>query len=147
METAERCVCWRGHEAKCFSNRFGGFPALLGNRAHPSEPADDDFAVFDGVPVPEYLRPYWKKLAHFERAALAPAFLMHLGVLKERPEYPDCSAGVSPDGRHILYKAKQGPLADDFIYGDLQTRQTVRWKCPPALQSVTSMEFVWVETP
>jgi hypothetical protein len=83
----------------------------------PHERPRLDFAIFDGVPAPDYLQPYLKNLRHFGRGGLAPAFLMHLGILKTQPEFPDCEAGVSPNGRHILYKAKEGPLADVFIYG------------------------------
>lgn len=101
--------------------------------------------VLDGVPVPEYLGPAVQGLEHFGRSGLAPAFLLHLGILKERPEYPDCTAGVSRDGRHVLYKAAKGPLARFFIYGDLLTKQTVRWEAPDGLGN--AMDFVWVETP
>ena len=111
------------------------------------EPKAEEPALFDGVPAPDYLRPYLKNLRHFGRAGLAPAFLMHLGILKNQPEYPDCIAGVSPDGNHILYKAKKGPLADVFIYGNLRTKQTVRWASPDKIKLGDSMEFVWVETP
>jgi hypothetical protein len=111
------------------------------------KPNDDNVALFDGVPAAEYLRPYLKNLRHFGRSGLAPAFLMHLGILKHPPEYPDCTAGVSPDGRHILYKAKEGALADVFIYGDLPTKQTVRWVCPTGIKPGDSLEFVWVKTP
>jgi len=111
------------------------------------KPMEDDLALFDGVPSPDYLRKYLKDLRHFGRGGLAPAFLIHLGILKEQPGYPDCTAGVSPDGRHILFRAKKGPLADVFIYGDLQTKQTVRWVSPAELNSGDAMEFVWVETP
>jgi len=111
------------------------------------EPKEDDFALFDGVPTPNYLRRYLKDFRHFGRSGLAPAFLMHLGILRKQPEFPDCTAGVSRDGRHILYKAKEGPLADVFIYGDLHTKQTVRWPCPTGIKRGDSLEFVWVETP
>ena len=111
------------------------------------EPKEDDFALFDGVPTPDYLRKYLKDVWHFGRGGLAPAFLMYLGILKSQPEFPDCTAGVSRDGRHILYKAKEGPLADVFIYGDLQTKQTVRWACPKGIKPGDSLEFAWVETP
>lgn len=115
-------------------------------RPHVS-PAETDFSVFGGVPTPEYLRPYLKNLTHFGRKGLAPAFLMHLGVLKAEPEYPDCEAGVSLNGRYVLYKAKKGPLADVFIYGDLQTKQTLSWPTPHELKQCGGMEFVWVEAP
>jgi hypothetical protein len=72
---------------------------------------------------------------------------MHMGVLKKQPEFPDCEAGVSNDGRHIFYKAKTGPLSKVFIYGDTQTKAILRWQTPEALRSADSMEFVWVETP
>jgi hypothetical protein len=111
------------------------------------EPKDDTFGLFDGVPAPDYLQPYLKNLRHFGRGGLAPAFLMHLGILKDQPEYPDCTVGVSPDGNHILYKAKKGRLADVFIYGNLRTRQTVRWASPDKIKLGDSMEFIWVETP
>ena len=112
-----------------------------------SQPAKDADAVLDGVPVPDYLRKYVRGLEHFGRDGLAPAFLLHSGILKERPEYPDCTAGVSRDGRHVLYSAKKGPLAGVYIYGDLLTKQTVRWGSPAGLDCRDSQEFVWVETP
>jgi hypothetical protein len=111
------------------------------------EPREDDLSLFDGVPTPDYLRKHLKELGHFGRGGLAPAFLMHLGILKEQPEFPDCTAGVSRDGSHILYKAKKGKLANVFIYGDLQTKQTVRWACPKGIKPGDSLEFAWVETP
>ncbi len=110
-------------------------------------PKDDVNTLFDGVPAPDYLRPYLKNLRHFGRDGLAVAFLMHLGILKEQPEFPDSTAGVSRDGRHILYKAKEGPLVNVFIYGDLQTKQIVRWACPAGIKPGDSLEFLWVETP
>ncbi len=109
--------------------------------------ASSESADLDGVPVPEYLRKYVRDLRHFGRSGLAPAFLLHLGILKEQPEYPDCTAGVSRDGRHILYAAKKGPLSGFYIYGDLLTKQTVRWKSPDGLDCRDSQGFVWVETP
>jgi len=115
-------------------------------RPHPPQ-AERDFSMFHGAPAPEYLRPYLKDLTHFGRRGLAPAFLLSMGVLKQRPEYPACEAGVSPDGRHILYKANEGPLADVFIYGDLQTKQILRWPRPAGMKPGNSMEFVWVEAP
>ena len=114
----------------------------------PNTPSKNDAVLlFDGSPAPDYLRTYLKDLWHFGRTGLAPAFLMHLGILKKQPEYPDCTAGVSRDGRHILYKAKEGLLADVFIYGDLQTKQIVRWTSPAGIKPSDSMGFVWVETP
>ncbi len=110
------------------------------------QPKEDDFAVFDGVPAPVYLRPYLKNLQHFGRGGLAVAFLRHQAILKNQPEFPNCTAGVSRDGRHILYKAKRGPLANVLIYGDLQTKQIVRWDSPAGTPG-DYMEFVWVETP
>jgi hypothetical protein len=109
--------------------------------------ADDAPAVLDGVPVPDYLRKHVSGLKHFGRSGLAPAFLLYLGILKEQPEYPDCTAGVSRDGRHVLYRAKKGPLSRVYIYGDLLTKQTVRWESPDRLDCRDSQEFVWVETP
>lgn len=97
--------------------------------------------------MPEYLRPDVKGLEHFGRSGLAPAFLLHSGILKERPEYPDCTAGVSRDGRHVLYRAKNGSLARFYIYGDLLTRQIVQWESPDGLVCHDAQEFVWVETP
>jgi hypothetical protein len=97
--------------------------------------------------VPDYLRPYVRNLLHFGRDGLAPAFFLHLGLLKEAPEYPDCIAGVSRDGRHVLYRARKGPLSDVYVYGDLHTKQTIRFKSPENLDAVDSQEFVWVETP
>jgi hypothetical protein len=109
--------------------------------------AADELAVLDGVPVPDYLRNRVSGFRHFGRSGLAPAFLMHLGILKEAPEYPDCTAGVSRDGRHVLYAAKKGPFSGFYIYGDLLAKQTVRWKSPDGLDPRDSQEFVWVETP
>lgn len=103
--------------------------------------------LFNGVPAPDYLQPYLKNFRYIGRSAMAPAFLMHLGILKKSSEYPHCTGGVSRDGRHILYKAKDGPLADVFIYGDLQTKKTVRWISPPGIKPGDSLEFVWVEAP
>lgn len=108
--------------------------------------ADDASAVLDGVPVPDYLRKHVSGVKHFGRSGLAPAFLLYMGILKQRPEYPDCIAGVSRDGRHVLYRAKKGPLSRVYIYGDLLTKQTVRWKSPDGLDCRGSQEFVWVET-
>jgi hypothetical protein len=105
------------------------------------------FAMLGGTPVPAYLASYSKEFTHFGRGGLAPAFLMHLGILKTAPEYPDCVTGVSRDGRHILYRARRGPLADVFIYGDLETQKTLRWPSPEGIKSTDSMEIVWVETP
>ena len=101
----------------------------------------------DGVLVPEYLRDSFGDFDHFGRSGLAPAFLLHLGILEDKPNHSDCIAGVSPDGRHIFYKARKGPLADVFIYGDLLTKQVVRWKSPAKLLQCNAMDFVWVETP
>src|SRR5207253_7336504 len=56
----------------------------------PRNPPDSDFAVFDGVPTPPYLRKYLKNLWYFGRGGLAPALLMHLGVLNKYPEFLDC---------------------------------------------------------
>jgi hypothetical protein len=110
-------------------------------------PAEEEGAFLGGVPVPAYLRKDIDKLGHFGRGGLAPAFLLHLGILRERPEYPDCTVGASRDGRHVLYQARKGPLAGEIIYGDLLTKQTVRWKAPAELDSDALAEFVWVETP
>lgn len=101
--------------------------------------------VLGGLPVPAYLQKFVGELRHFGRNGLAPAFLLHLGMLKNLPEYPDCTAGVSRDGRHILYASKKGPLSGFYIYGDLLTKQTVRWKAPDGLDYRDSQEFVWVE--
>ena len=103
--------------------------------------------MLGGVPTPEYLRSYLPQFTHFGRNGLAPAFLMHLGILKEAPEYPDCDAAVSPDGRHVFYRAKKGPLANVFIYGDLQTKKTVRWTAPAGIKVGDVAEFAWVESP
>jgi hypothetical protein len=107
---------------------------------------DSELTVLDGVPVPDYLRRHVGKLQHFGRCALAPAFLLHLGILKDQPDYPDCTAGVSRDGRHVLYAAKTGPLSGQYIYGDVATQQIVRWKSPRGLDYRDAQEFVWVET-
>ena len=110
-------------------------------------PKENDYAIFDGVPAAEYLRPYLKNLWHFGRGGLAVAFLMQQHILKNPPEFPDCTAGVSRDGRHILYKAKEGPLANFFIYGDLQTKRIIRWPSPVGFELCDSLDFLWVETP
>ena len=102
---------------------------------------------FDGVPVPEWLPEDLKELWHFGRGGLAPAFLLHLGILKEKPKYPDCVTGVSPDGRHVFFAAKKGPLADEILYGDLRTKQVIRWKRPEGIDPGDSMDAVWVESP
>jgi hypothetical protein len=112
-----------------------------------SQSSENARAFLNRVPVPDYLRQDVKGLEHFGGSGLAPAFLMHLGILRERPEYPDCTAGVSRDGRHVLYRAKKGSLAGLYIYGDLLTKQTVRWKSPAGIDCRDSQEFVWVETP
>jgi hypothetical protein len=52
-----------------------------------------------------------------------------------------------PDGRHVLLLARRGKLADVFIYGDLETRGTLRWSRPAGIKPDDSMEFLWVETP
>ncbi|HEV8003972.1 MAG TPA: hypothetical protein VGP63_29165 [Planctomycetaceae bacterium] len=111
-----------------------------------SDPADECVKL-DGVPVPDYLRYDVRVFRHFGRTGLSPAFLMHSGILKQKPEYPDCVAGVSPDGRHVLYKAHHGPLAGVLIYGDVFTKKTVRWEWPDMLRECNAMEIVWVETP
>jgi hypothetical protein len=69
------------------------------------------------------------------------------GCLKQKPEYPDCVAGVSRNGRHVLYRARNGPLAGVLIYGDVFTKKTVHWEWPDKLRECNAMEFVWVETP
>jgi hypothetical protein len=112
-----------------------------------SESSNIPPSVLDGVPVPDYLRPDVKGLEYFGRGALAPAFLLHLGLIKEKPVDSDCTVGVSRDGRHVLFRAKKGPLAGAFIYGDLVTKQVIRWKLPKGFDSADSEEFVWVETP
>lgn len=124
-----------------------GTGKLSAGVAPHSPPTEDTATVLDGVPVPGYLRQHVSGLEHFGRDGLAPAFLLHLGILKDQPEYPDCAVGVSPDGRHVLYRARKGPLARVFIYGDLLTKQTVRWESPDGLDRRDSQEFVWVDTP
>lgn len=116
-----------------------------GKRLHQA--SDRSFELFDGVPTPEYLRSHLPSLTHFGRSGLAPAFLMHLGILKEAPEYPDCDAAVSPNGIHVFYRAKKGPLANVFIYGDLRTKKSERWAAPAGIKVGDVAEFVWVETP
>jgi hypothetical protein len=108
---------------------------------------DAELAVFDGVPTPAYLRRHLLNFRHFGRDGMAPAFLRYKGILGADPQYADCVAGVSPDGRHILYHAKSGPLSEEFIYGDLLTQQVVRWPRPQDLAADDAMTFVWVETP
>lgn len=110
-------------------------------------PNDETNELFNGVPAPDYLQPFLKHFRYIGRSAMAPAFLMYLGILKKSSEYPNCTAGVSRDGRHILYKTKDGPLKDVFIYGDLRTKHTVRWVSPDKMKVGDCMEFVWVETP
>jgi hypothetical protein len=112
-----------------------------------SRSTDEAHVFLGGVPVPDYLRQEVRGLEHFGRTGLAPAFLMNRGILQARPEYSDCIAGVSRDGRHVLFRAKKGPLADVYIYGDLLTKKTVRWKAPSGIDSCDSQDFVWVETP
>ncbi len=116
------------------------------DRPH-TKPMDKEKPYIGGVPVPDYLSEYVSSFSHFGRGGLAPAFLLHLGVIKEKPSYDDCIVGISPDGRHILYKAKNGPLQDVFIYGDLLTKKTLSWKSPESLRRCNAMEFAWVETP
>jgi hypothetical protein len=118
----------------------------VGTAPHLRE-SEDEHAVLSGVPVPEYLRQDVKEFAYFGRGGLAPAFLKHLGILRKAPAYGDCAADVSRDGRHILFRAKEGPLAGVFIYGDLVTKQTVRWPSPKGFDPRDPQEFVWVETP
>lgn len=104
-----------------------------------------ELATLGGVPVPDYLRYLIDEFDHFGRSGLAPAFLLHFGIIKEKPEFPDCTAGVSPDGRHILFAPKKGPLSGFYIYGDLVTKQIKRWKAPDGLNHLDSQDFVWVE--
>ncbi len=112
----------------------------------PHVPADsDEPVVLGGVPVPDYLRNQVSQFRHFGLSGLAPAFLLHLGILRDPPGFPECTAGVSRDGRHVLYAAKRGPLSGFYIYGDLITKQTVRWKAPDGLDCRDAQEFVWVD--
>ena len=62
------------------------------------EPAEDARDILGGVPVPDYLRRDVRDFGHFGRSGLAPAFLLNLGILKEKPGYADCIAGVSRNG-------------------------------------------------
>jgi hypothetical protein len=117
-----------------------------GTASH-SQSAKDADGFLGGVQVPDYLRQYVRGLEHFGRGGLAPAFFLHAGILKKPPEYPDCTTGVSRDGRHVLYRARAGSLAGVFFYGDLLTKQTVRWESPAGLDLGDPEEFVWVETP
>jgi hypothetical protein len=135
-----------GTNARVWTIEIASGKVTEGSRWHPP-PLPPDFAVFGGVPTPEYLRPYLHDFRHYGRSGLSPAFLIHMGVLNGPPEYPDCAVGVSRDGRHVLYRARKGPLADYFIYGDLQTKQIVRWASPARINPGDSMDFVWVETP
>lgn len=112
--------------------------------APQSEQREDP--LFAGIPVPDYLRPQLKEFVSFGASGIAPAFLMHVGILSEPPQYADCAAGVSPDGRHILFRALKGPLARVLIYGDLVTKQTVRWDLPRELDQ-GHLDFAWVKTP
>lgn len=117
-----------------------------GELPFPRQEADGS-ALLDGVPVPDYLRNHVGEVRHYGRSGLAPLFLLHLGILRTLPEYPECVAGASLDGRHILFRARGGTLSRHYLYGDLETRQTVRWEAPPAIDSRDAQEFVWVETP
>lgn len=152
MFTEDGRVEFRASQGKSEKNdRVWTIEIASGNTAESVRPYvapdKDDPALFDGVPTPDYLRPHLIGLRHFGRGGLAPAFLAHLGILKKQPEFPDCTTGVSRDGRHILYNARKGPLADVFIYGDLHTKQTLRWANPAGIKQGDSMDFVWVETP
>jgi hypothetical protein len=109
------------------------------------KPTDDSGFDLGGVPVPDYLRQEAKAFGHFGPAGLAPAFLLHLGILTAEPAFDNCTAGVSRDGRHVLYAARKGPLVGVLIYGDLQTRQTRRWNMPKEIKGLNAMEFVWVD--
>ncbi|MCF6312040.1 MAG: hypothetical protein L3J39_06275 [Verrucomicrobiales bacterium] len=100
---------------------------------------------FDGVPLPEYLQKEIRGFDHFGRGGLAPAFLLHLGILKEKPQYPDCHVAVSPSGRHIFYKAKKGPLAGVFIYGDLLNKKAKRFQAPDMFKRPIAMDIIWVD--
>jgi hypothetical protein len=115
--------------------------------ARVAAPAVDAHAVISGVPVREYLRKYHAWFTHEGPDGLAPAFMAHLGILPEQEDYPSCKAGVSRDGRHVLYRATKGALSNVYIYGDLDTRRTVRFIAPEGLRLSDSQEFVWVETP
>lgn len=134
-----------GHEERVWTVEMT--TGLVVESRRPHRDAVPDPTTFDGVPAPEYLRPYLKDLRHFGRRGLAVAFFRHQGVLKRQPEFPECTAGVSRDGRHVLYKAKGGRLADEFLYGDLQTKKIVRWARPAGIGRADCMEFLWVETP
>lgn len=109
------------------------------------EPEAKPDHTLDGVPVPEALRATAREFRHFGRKGLAPAFLMHIGMLLEKPEFDAGSAGVSPDGRRILYAARSGPLAGSLIYGDVQTGKTVTWKLPEGLKPYEIREMRWVD--
>ena len=115
--------------------------------ADPLEDNDEQPTTFDDVPLADYLHPRVHEFSHFGRGGLAPAFLMHQGILKKAPEFPDCEAAASPDGRHILYRADDGPLAGEFIYGDLHEKKVVRWKSPEKLPIGSSLNIVWVPAP
>jgi hypothetical protein len=109
--------------------------------------ANNSSTVLSGVPVPDYLREQVGAFKHFGRGGLAPAFLLYMGILKHRPGFDDCRAGVSRDGRHVLFRTKDGPLSGFYFYGDLVKKQIVRWKSPEALRPGDAQEFVWAETP
>lgn len=100
-------------------------------------------AQLGGVPVPEYLRKHAEGLGHFGRDGLAVAFMLHAGEIKEKPQYPDCTAGVSRDGRHVLFKAKN---SSQVLYGDTLTRTVLRWQTPEGFDAHAA-EFAWVVTP
>jgi hypothetical protein len=101
----------------------------------------------DGVPVPEYLQPFAARFATFGRAGLAPAFLLQQRVVHEVPEYGDGRAGVSRNGRHVVWVAKRGELAGSIVYGDLVTRRSERWPAPTGLDPSHVTDIVWVDAP
>ncbi len=118
------------------------------SKTEPHKPsAPDDYATVGRVPVPAYLRREVKDFAGYGSGGIAAAFFRHVGIIKDKPGYDDNHAAVSRDGRHALYAAKRGPLLGDFMYGDLVTKKTIRWKAPDGLNPRDAMDFMWVETP
>ncbi|MBX7105157.1 MAG: hypothetical protein K1X57_13835 [Gemmataceae bacterium] len=111
------------------------------------EDVQEDCSMIGRVPVPDYLRAGVNKVRYFGRGELAVAFMMHKGIIADWPQFDECTGGVSNDGRHVLFHAKKGPLAGHLYYGNLATRQVIRWQLPPALANSAIDEFAWVETP
>lgn len=120
----------------------------VSSRVEPHRPSSGrSAAILNGVQVPDYLQKYVSEFRLTGRSDLAVAFLLHLGMLEDRPEFSDYTAGVSRDGRHVLFAAKKGPLSGYYVYGNILTKETVRWRYPGGLDPRFPQAFVWVETP